>query len=186
MNKDLDFPEPYIVRQRIETSLPLYTFDLSKEIDIDQIIANIKKLKIKYPSSTQTNVITENGWRSPYIFSYQPEIESFVDIVLFIKKQLKKINSFDIKLINLWTVIYGNGDLANSHNHFTLWDNLAYNTVLYLTDSQSPIIFDTIDSKFEIYPKKGMLLVMHPLTMHSVVKVQDQSERIVLVCNFGI
>ena len=183
---NLDFLEPNVIRQKIEVSLPIYTVDVSDEIDVDLVIEKIRNLKKLYPETTTTNVITKNGWRSPYIFKYQPELQNFLEVISCIQKTLKKINSFEVNLINLWTVIYQNEDSSQSHNHYTIWDNLAYNTVLYLTDSKTPIIFETTDSKFEVYPKKGMLLIMHPLTIHSVPEVKDESERIVLVCNFGI
>lgn len=185
MIPEINFPEPLLVFQKVEVCFPLYQFDLSNEIDIDSTISKIKKLKTYYPNTTTTNVITNTGWRSPYIFAHQPELEPFINEVSVIQEKLKLINSFDTQLINLWTVIYGPNDFSKSHNHFTLWDNLSYNTVLYLTDSKTPIVFETTDSKVEIFPKKGLLIAMHPLMNHSVPSVNEESERIVLVCNFS-
>jgi hypothetical protein len=180
------FPEPLVFVQNTEICFPVYQFDLSNEIDIDDTISKIQKLKTVYPSTTRTNVITETGWRSPYISFHEPEVQTFNDEISVIQTKLNQINSFQTKLINFWSVIYGKSDFSKSHNHFTLWDNMAYNTILYLTDSDTPIVFETTRSPVEIFPKKGLLVVMHPLTKHSVPLVSDQSERIVLVCNFGV
>lgn len=185
MIQDINFPDPILVYQKVEVCFPLYQFDLSNDIDIENTISKIKKLKTFYPATTTTNVITKTGWRSPYIFAHQPEAQAFAQEVSVIQDKLKLVNSFDTNLVNLWTVIYGDEDFSKTHNHFTLWGNLAYNTILYLTDSKTPIVFEKTDSTVEILPKRGLLVAMHPLMNHSVPLVKDDSERIVMVCNFS-
>jgi len=182
----INFPEPVVVVQKVELCFPIYKFDLLNEIDIENTISKIKLLKTNHPATTRTNVITETGWRSPYITPNDPEVWLFDDELTCIQNKLTQVNSFKTKLVNFWTIIYGKKDFSKSHNHFNLWDNSAYNAILYLTDSETPIVFETTNTPMEIFPKKGMLIVMHPLTYHSVPLVNDQSERIVLVCNFGV
>lgn len=184
MTDTTNFPEPLVLVQNIEMCLPIYQFDMSADIDLENTISKIRALKETYPNTTITNVVTNNGWRSPYLPPHDPEIKSFKDEISCIQEKLKKLNSFDTSVVNLWAVIYGNQDFSKTHNHFSLWDNLAYNTILYLSDSNTPIVFETTNSKVEIFPKKGMLVVMHPLTRHYVPLVTDDSERIILVCNF--
>ena len=186
MTNTINFPEPQVIVQKIEVCFPLYKFDLSKDIDIDDTIKKIYRLKEHNPNTTTTNVITNTGWRSPYLTIQDPEVQQFTKEVSAIQEKLSSINSFKTNLVNLWTIIYKDQDFSKSHNHFTLWDNLAYNTILYLSDSNTPIVFETLDSKVEIFPKKGMLVVMHPLMKHSVPSVVDTSERIVFVCNFSM
>lgn len=186
MINEIQFTDPTIVVQNVEIQFPLYQFDLSTEIDFDKVLANISLLKEKYPTTTTTNVITNTGWRSPFIFEHEPDANLFSDEVNLITQKLHQVNSFKTKLINMWAVVYGSQDFSVSHNHYTLWSNLAYNTVLYLTDSTTPIVFETTGTSIEFFPKKGMLLAMHPLMYHSVPKVNDNSERVVLVCNFGM
>jgi len=181
-----NFLEPIVAIQRVEVFFPLYQFDLSNEIDIDKTISKIKILKENNPTTTITNVVTKTGWRSPYIHAHQPEIQMFTDEIILIQTKLNQINSFKTNLINLWAVIYDKQDFSKTHNHFNLWDNTAYNTILYLNDSITPLVFETVNSKIEIFPKKGLLVVMHPLMNHSVPVINDDSERMVLVCNFSV
>lgn len=181
-----NFPDPVVLVQNIELFLPIYKFDLSNVIDIDTTISKIKTLKANHPTTTNTNVITKNGWRSPYMTKRDTAIQSFGSEVMHIQECLNQINSFKTDLVNLWAIIYGEKDFAKTHNHFNLWDKLAYNTILYLSDSDTPIVFETVTSSVEIFPKKGLLVVMHPITQHSVPLVDNQLERMALVCNFAV
>ena len=183
MSDNTNFPEPLVLVQNVELCLPIYQFDLSNDINTENTISKIRALKETYPSTTITNVVTNNGWRSPYLPPHDPAIKAFTDEITCIQTKLKQVNSFDTSVVNLWAVIYGKEDFSKTHNHFSLWDNLAYNAILYLSDSNTPLVFETTNSKVEIFPKKGMLVVMHPLTRHFVPPVNDDSERIILVCN---
>ena len=180
----LEYPEPQVIVQQVQLCLPLYTFDLSQDLDVEQTIDKIKDLRQQYPRTTTTNVKTQQGWRSPYFTvgsNDSQAVNRFDQEIELIQSKLKTINSFDVRLVNLWTVIYNNMDWVKEHNHYSLWDSMAYNTVLYLTDSLTPIDFGTMT----ILPKRAMLLVMHPLTMHSVGKVEDTTDRIILAANFA-
>ncbi len=185
MINSTEFPKPTVIVQNVEICFPVYTFDLSNNLDLNDTISKIKNLKSLHPNTTQTNVVTKSGWRSPYLTLREPETNVFVKELLCIQQKLNQINSFETNLFNMWAVIYGAGDFSKNHNHFTLWDNLAYNTILYLTDSSTPLLFETTESKVEILPKKGLLVVMHPLVMHSVPIVNDNTERTILVCNWS-
>lgn len=179
--------EIVVVNQEISLSFPVYTFDLVNHLDIELLKSNIMLLKEKFPVSTKTNIICNKGWRSPYFFAgVNQEIEFFASAVNIIQNTIKSIDStFNAKLVNLWTMIYKNSDRAEWHNHGSLWDCLCYNVVLYLTKSQTPLIIQRKQDKdVLIYPEIGKLVVMHPLTMHSVPAVVDE-ERIVLAANLA-
>ncbi len=186
MTNQTNFLDPIVAVQKVEIFFPLYQFDLSNETDIDKTISKIKILRNNNPTTTTTNVITKTGWRSPYMSANQPEIQIFKDEIILIQKKLNQINSFKTELVNLWAVIYDKHDFSKTHNHFNLWDKSAYNTILYLNDSNTPLVFETTESKIEIFPRRGLLVVMHPLMNHSVPVINDDSERIVLVCNFSM
>jgi hypothetical protein len=186
MTDKTNFLDPEVLIQNIELYLPIYKFDLSNVIDIDTTISKIKTLKTNHPTTTHTNVITNNGWRSPYLTRQDPEIQTFTSEVMHIQAALNQINSFKTELVNLWAIIYGDQDFSKTHNHFNLWDKLAYNSILYLSDSNTPIVFETTTSSVEIFPKKGLLVVMHPITRHSVPLVDTHLERMALVCNFAV
>jgi len=177
--------EPIIVKQQIDLTFPIYTFDLSKVICILDTIDKIKHLKSIHPTSTITNVICKNGWRSPYLHRESHlEMELFKEVINQIEKSTKFINSFDVKLNTLWAMIYHSNDYAEWHNHGSIWDNLSYNAVLYLTESKTPLVIKNGLSNVEIFPQVGMLVIMHPLTLHMVPAIQD-GERIVLAANLS-
>jgi hypothetical protein len=177
--------EPILVKQQIDMMFPIYTFDLSEKINISEVIDKIKQLKLNYPVSTMTNVICKNGWRSPYLhYNIHPELRLFDQVKHEIEKSVKLINSFDSSLTTLWAMIYHSNDYAEWHNHGSIWDNLSYNAVLYLTESKTPLVIKNGLSNVEIFPQAGMLVIMHPLTLHMVPTIQDE-ERIVLAANLS-
>jgi len=179
--------EIVVVDQEISLTFPVYTFDLADYLDIELLKSNIRALQEKFPVSTKTNVICDKGWRSPYFFTgVNQEIEFFSSAINIIQKTTKTIDStLDVKVVNLWAMIYKNLDRAEWHNHGSLWDRLCFNVVLYLTKSQTPLIIKTkVNKDLCIYPEIGKLVVMHPLTMHSVPAVKDE-ERIVLAANLA-
>jgi len=180
----MEYPEPKVIVQSVEVCFPIYTFDLSKALDLEQTCRKIYKLRNSNPKTTTTNVVTNKGWRSPYYGQQDPEAQQFAQEIHCIQQALKKINSFDTELANLWAVIYSELDQAKEHNHFTLWNQMAYNTVLYLTDTQTPIVFEHSQGTLELRPRLGELVVMHPLVMHSVPEVMED-ERMILAANFG-
>lgn len=180
-----NFPDPKIVKQSVDFTFPIYTFDLSHEIDTDVLIDKVKLLRQDYATSTTTNVVCKSGWRSPYFSKYaNNEISLFSDVIGIVVSKLKSINSFDVTVSNLWSIIYGQDDYTNWHNHGSIWDRLAYNVVVYLTDSKSPLVVKSNPTNIDIFPTKGMMVVMHPFTYHMVEPIKDSEDRIVLALNF--
>lgn len=181
----LDFSDPTIVNQSIDLTLPIYTFNIRSKINKIDLIEKVKLLQSMYPSSTTTNVVCNTGWRSPYFSKYMNnEMSMFSELIDVIKSQLKLINSFDVDTSNIWAINYGKDDYTDWHNHGSLWDKLAYNVVLYLTDSDSPLVIKSGSGVKEIKPEEGMIVVMHPLTYHMVKPVTDMADRIVIAMNF--
>jgi hypothetical protein len=180
-----NFPDPTIIKQSIDLTFPLYTFNIKDNLDIPDLENKMSLLRKKYPTSTHTNVVCKSGWRSPYFSRYMNnELLLFADLTEVIKLQLKAINTFDVSVSNLWAISYGQNDFTDWHNHGSLWDKMAYNVVLYLTDSPSPLIVRNRPNNISITPSQGLMVVMHPLTYHMVEPITDSVERLVIAMNF--
>lgn len=186
MNK-IEPKEIFVTNQDINLTFPVYTFSLKNHIDISGLICKIRLMREKFKISTQTNVQCSNGWRSPYLYvNVNEECMMFLETINVIENTIKSIDStVNAKVSTLWMMIYNAQDSTEWHNHGSLWDRLCYNIVLYLNSSKTPLIVKTkLNEDLLIFPEVGKLVVMHPLTLHCVPKVQDE-ERIVFAANLA-
>lgn len=136
-----------IETQFVETQSVLFGFDLSsrhKELDLAKLA--VKELQMSHPEKRTSNVYGE--WMSPknsHILNNK--LKPICDLVVNICGQIWSDvfgNSEgscydDFYIWQCWTINYGNGGLAKSHNHFPAF----FSAVLYLEADEvsAPIIF---------------------------------------------
>lgn len=186
-------PDVVFVEQTNTFKLPIFSFNISDEIDIEKQIYNVKEYRSLNPEGHTTNIYAKNGWRSSYDIEkhtdvFKPVIDVILNKVKVIDKFINEGVYYDSVIMSLWAIIYKKGDYARWHHHFPklLEGSISYASTLYLNDSQSALLFKQKKNElYKIYPKTGTLLIFSPLLFHSVEKLKDDHERIVLASNIG-
>lgn len=186
-------PDVVILEQTNTFKLPIFSFNVKDEIDILEQIHHIKEYRTLNPEGHTTNVYAKNGWRSNYGIEketdvFQPVINVILDKVKVIDKFINDGIYYQSEIMNLWAIIYKKGDYARWHHHFPklLEGSISYASTLYLNDSKTALLFrQKKNEHYKIYPKAGTLLIFSPLLSHSVEKLEDDEERIVIAGNIG-
>jgi len=174
---------PAIVNSKI------YCFNLSAEIDNNNLLQKIYDFKEKNPQSMHeynpkgTNV---KAWHSDYGTHRQTNILEEL-ISLQYNKILKIFENAKIYTKTMWINIYTTGDSAKRHKHSENgWSTLYFP---YVESNPTPVIFDNNDTRqirsFPIIPETGMFLFF-PSTLYHHVPTITESKRISIASNVNV
>jgi hypothetical protein len=175
------------ITQEIESNV--FEFDLSTEINANEIVALIYKHQEQFPESNSTNV---NAWHSGYKTHTQTDvfnklikvIEQRVDLVM------RSDNNGILKEFKMrpcvnqsWAIIYEKDDYTKWHNHTPS----NYSVVYYAqaNENTAPLVFNKT-KELEIKPKTNMLVVFQGYTNHMVPKLDNDDKRICFAANLHL
>lgn len=156
--------------QLVDTVLPLFGFDIStRTLELDAARRAIAELQISHPDRLTSNVHGE--WMSPknsHLLNenLQPICKLVTDICGQVWSDIYSDGTGDFRdefyVWQCWTISYGNGGYAASHNHFPAF----FSAVIYLdTDEESaPIVFGRADARAAI--KNAMYLFPGSMQHH--------------------
>jgi hypothetical protein len=177
------------ITQEIESNV--FEFDLSKEINAEEIVALIYKHREQFPESNVTNV---NAWHSGYRTHKQTTvfdslikvIEQRVDLVMRSDNDriLKDFKMYP-KVVDSWAIIYEKNDHTKWHNHTPA----NYSVVYYArADADTaPLVFKkTKEHSIEIKPRTNMLVVFQGYANHMVPKLDNENQRICFSANLHL
>jgi len=195
----LTTPDPIYVTQLVPIELPIFSYDLSQEFDYDKIIKQLiayAELNPDKPKGQHSNIrIVNKGWHSGYLMHEQTNefdyiSEKVLEKVRYIQQEFFTILEQNVtyEICNLWGVVYTKDDFADWHDHGrTLAVAKCINFILYLNDGDNPLHIkqDNNMPNFKIYPKKGLLVLMHPFILHKVFPSNLESNRYVIAGNIG-
>jgi len=190
--KAIESQPKYQVTQKIEKTLPVWTFDLSDEVDNDSLVKFLLEIKRNTkvnPNWSATRVL--KAWSSDSFSARDEcskELEPFFKVV---ESKLEIINQIKYgkakyytgyKLDHYWFVIYNAGNSGIPHTHGTI--DMA--TVYYCKtpENSAPLCITNGDSKIEIPVKEGLLVVFPGDVEHSVPISNHEGERVVIAMNF--
>jgi len=162
--------------------LPIFEFDVSKEIDLSEV----KQIIIDYKKTFKmSRVSTASGWHSSF-FTHLKD-PKFQPLVQFIERKMNsKVSPSILKntfikanwtVLESWAVTYDKFTYVDNHNHF----DLGYSAVCYISaENCSSIYFND----YEIVPVTGKLLFFPGCLKHRVApNLPRHGERISFSCN---
>ena len=177
------------ITQDIESNV--FEFDLSDEINADQIVELILKFREQFPVSNTSNV---NAWHSGYRTHEQTTvfdslikvIEQRVDLVMRSdNNHVLKDFKMQPKVVDSWAIIYEKNDYTKWHNHTPA----NYSVVYYARadENTAPLVFKkTQENSIEVKPKTNMLVVFQGYTNHMVPKLDKEDQRICFSANLHL
>lgn len=185
--------QTFFLEEDINISVPLKIgiFDLTYDIDSEDLIKKITEFKTKYPKSMHEyakNSTAVRAWHSDY---HTHKLTSILDDLIRLK--IEKIKKFITpmyipNLSDIWINWYNKDDYAKRHNH----GMFMISTVFYpkIDGESSPLIFDNNNSsnflEKKIFPKTGMLVCFHSLLHHKVSIHKNHSPRLSIASNFSV
>ena len=182
LQKKIQENKPQFIGIPIETkvSTNIFTFDLSSSIDSTQVSKNVLEYKNKYPESNSTYV---NAWHS--FFYTHKNTNLFDDLITIVENKVSIIlqnrsKKAKAKVAQSWVIIYNKGGYTKPHIHF----DTTYTAVYYakVEENPSPLLFTPT---IKIFPKESMLVCFPGYLEHSVPKMENDGERIVVAFNLN-
>ena len=165
----------------------IYKFDLSSEIDADEVVNLIYKFRenIPYSNKGKTNVF---AWHSD--FDTHIKTSDFNPLIKIIQEKLSLIGptnnwpSYEVTypIADSWAGIYNKTEYTVPHAH----EPVQYAAVYYAKAEEncSPIVFKTLDKDLEIVPTTNTLLIFSGRVRHYVPRSILDGERIIFAANF--
>lgn len=192
-------PDPIFINQNIPLELPIFFYDLANDFDYNKIIKQLKTYAERNPNKPEgqySNIrIVNKGWHSGYLMHEQTNQFDYISNKVLEKVKGIQKDFFGVldrqstyEICNLWGVIYTKDDHAEWHDHGrTVAVSRCINFILYLNDGDNPLHIKQEDNmpNFKIYPKKGLLVLMHPYILHKVFPSNSESNRYIIAGNIG-
>jgi hypothetical protein len=173
----------YYVRQEI--SVPIYKFNIQKEVSNDSILERASALRKDNSESNRKKLIINS-----YQTDYMTDKESFSDLAQVIESKAQLITGKKYKILHYWFVFYNKGGSQKLHNHVlpNTLNELPLSAVYYPTvgNNTAPIIFKTLEKNSNdllIPVEKGTLLIFHSELLHYVPESISDDLRVVFSCN---
>ena len=165
----------------------IYKFDLSSEIDANEVVNLIYKFRetVPYSNEGKTNVF---AWHSDY--DTHIKTSDFNPLIKIIQEKLNsvgptyKLSRYEVTypILESWVGIYKKTEYTVPHAHGTT----HYSVVYYAKAEEdcSPIVFKTLDKDLEIFPTTNTLLIFSGRAWHYVPRSTSDNERIIFAANF--
>jgi len=167
----------------------IYKFDLSSEIDANEVVNLIYKFRetVPYSNKGKTNVF---AWHSH--FDTHKKTSNFDPLIEIIQNKLSSLGSryqsenYEVTypIADSWVGIYKKNEFTVPHMH----QPVHYAAVYYAKAEKdcSPIVFKNAKKDLEIVPTTNTLLIFSGRTWHYVPKSTSDDERIMFAANFLI
>ena len=165
----------------------IYKFDLSSEIDANEVVNIIYKFRetVPYSNKGKTNVF---AWHSN--FDTHIKTSDFDSLIETIQNKLRLIGpthdweEYEVTypITESWAGIYKKTEYTIPHAH----EPVQYAAVYYAKAEEdcSPIVFKTLDKDLEIVPTTNTLLIFSGRAWHYVPRSTSDNERIIFAANF--
>ena len=166
----------------------IYKFDLSSEIDANEVVNLIYKFRetVPYSNKGKTNVF---AWHSDYFTHIKTS--DFDPLIKIIQEKLNSVGptykfpryEVTYPILESWAGIYKKTEYTIPHAH----GDVQYAVVYYAKAEEdcSPIVFKTLDKDLEIVPTTNTLLIFSGRVLHYVPKSTSDNERIIFAANFA-
>ena len=167
----------------------IYKFDLSSEIDANEVVNLIYKFRenVPYSNEGKTNVF---AWHSN--FDTHKKTSDFDSLIKIMQDKLSLIGpthnwpwyEVTYPILESWAGIYKKTEFTVPHTH----EPVNYAAVYYAKANRncSPIVFKTLNKDLEIVPTTGTLLIFSGRANHYVPRSILDDERIMFAANFLI
>lgn len=168
--------EPFTTFSQNIYPISIFQFDLTNEIDCNEIINDIKDYQKINPYSRTSSI---EAWHSS--FDTHLLTDKFNKLLSVIESKVTKcINHprMTAKVFESWAIIYKKGNLTKMHNHGISSMSAVY--YAKINSNGAPLQFHNGPT---ITPLNNSLLVFPGYALHSVPELTEE-ERIVYTANF--
>jgi hypothetical protein len=165
----------------------IYKFDLSSEIDANEVVNLIYKFRetVPYSNAGKTNVF---AWHSNY--DTHIKTSDFDPLIKIIQEKLNSVGpTYQIPryvatypIADSWVGIYNKTEYTVPHEH-----SITHYAAVYYAKAEedcSPIVFKNSKKDLEIVPTTNTLLIFSGRAWHYVPKSTSDHERIFFAANF--
>ena len=182
--KPITEPFTEVTQSQVEK---IYKFDLSSEIDANEVVNLIYKFRetVPYSNKGKTNVF---AWHSD--FFTHTKTSDFDPLIKIIQEKLNSVGpennwaryEVTYPITESWAGIYKKTEYTVPHSH----GHMHYAAVYYAKAEEdcSPIVFKTLDKDLEIATTTNTLLIFSGRAWHYVPKSTSDNERIIFAANF--
>jgi hypothetical protein len=167
----------------------IYKFDLSSEIDANEVVNLIYKFRETVPYSNKGKT-TVFAWHSH--FDTHKKTSNFDPLIKIIQEKLNSVGptymwpEYEVTypILESWAGIYKKTEYTIPHAH----EPMQYAAVYYAKAEEncSPIVFKNSKKDLEIVPTTNTLLIFSGRAWHYVSKSTSDDERIIFAANFVI
>jgi len=161
---------------KFEKDIPIYQFDLSKDLDHVEIVKNILDIQKELPISRTSSI---HAWHTEYYTLM--ETKKFSRLAEIVEEKVKGIDAYfewELKVYEYWAIVYKKFDHTDFHDHGVAALSWVYYAQTY--EDSPPLIFK---DGLSIQPKDGMLIMFPSYVDHGVPKSKSEKERIVISGN---
>lgn len=187
----LESKPSHLVEQKV--IFPIFSFDLSGEVDADSIVQRAMPLKGNITDSYKPEIV-KDGYQTPYVNKINDTL--FQDLNTVIENKCKLVFEQEFKATDYWFIFYETGCEVLGHNHWNLkkyydkgkFDIYPLASAYYplCSKNSSPIIFQSDNENIAdivIPVKRNTLLIFNANLMHYVPKSVENDLRLVYSCN---
>ena len=165
----------------------IFKFDLSSEIDANEVVSIIYKFRENFPYSYKgkTNVF---AWHSD--FNTHEKTSDFNPLIKIMQDKLRlsgpthnwPLYEITYPIVESWAGIYNKTEYTELHSH----GDVHYVAVYYAKAEEncSPIVFLNSKKDLEIVPTTNTLLIFSGRARHYVPRSILDDERIIFAANF--
>ena len=184
--KPIAKPFTEVIQTQVEK---IYKFDLSSEIDANEVVNLIYKFRETVPYSNEGKT-TVFAWHSD--FDTHKKTSNFDPLIKIIQEKLNSVGptymwpEYEVAypILESWAGIYKKTEYTMPHIH----GPMQYAAVYYAKAEEkcSPIVFKNSKKDLEIVPTTNTLLIFSGRAWHYVPKSTSDDERIMFAANFLI
>ena len=178
------------------TDSKIVEFDISSLIESQTVAENIRTVQKELPISLENYCNTNvKAWHSDYythLFTdkFNDLIEVIQTTCLNLFTVIPNHGKVDLKVVELWTIIYKENDHTRLHRHTDSFNSMQLSVVYFAhaDEDATPLVFYKdrgSEYKIEIIPKTGHLVCFPASMMHSVPTIKPGETRICVSANLN-
>ena len=163
--------------QHVYKAIPVFSTILTNHVEFNKYLKEvILEHRQKFPESTKSNV---KAWHSSWLTHEEnPKFQPLIDVAYsacdFITKGYFQSQDLGYKVMNLWAMMYEEGEHTIKHSHFPSDFSAAY--YVDVEPGCAPVLFevpknDGVNDRCEtltIQPENGMFVIWPAILHHEV------------------
>ena len=163
--------------KHVPKQMPIFVSILDNHVELNKYLKQvILEHRQKYPEDIESNVKAwHSAWDSHTINpKFQPLIDLTLEALKFINEGYFEAKGIDYQVVNLWAMMYEEGEWTKRHSHFPSDFAICY--YVDVEPGGSPAIFENPvkdgvhdnNQQLSLQPENGMLAIWPAILHHAV------------------